>query len=808
LSLPSSADPNPEWQPGDRILLRAREWTILERTVCDRCETLRLEPPSAGQPRTFLLPFDRPRRLDPDRIRVVSRRLWLRAFARRLALSFPYGGLRCFPESIELAPYQIEPALAVLRYGHPRLLVADAVGMGKTIEAALILVELAHAREGFRALLLTPAGLRGQWADELRSRFGLDAVLADNAWLQAAARLLPADVNPWSTPGIHIASLDFVKRAEALRSLEDVRWDLLIADEAHAAAPGTDRRAAIDAIGARALRVVLLTGTPPPDPHELLALSRIGEARGDGIIVFRRHRPRGSGRRSRILVPRLSEEERFLHDLLERYTSLVWQEAERRGDHRARLASIVLRKRALSSPAALDTTLRRRQALLGGMLPEPDLQMLLPLDDDEALDEGVQDEVLGRAGLDDLATEQDWIAKLIAAAAACGDSKARVLVKLLTRVRQPAIVFTEYRHTLEYLRTVLHGANVPAAALHGGLLAAERRDVLTDFARGRTVLLATDAAAEGLNLQQKCRIVIHYELPWNPLRLVQRAGRVDRIGQTRRVHEIALVRAHTAEALVLAPLVRRASAWTDARSAARMVSLLTESRVAEAVFGGSLPELKGSASPEGDLPTLDLRADAEAETLRLARRRLAAVPVASAFRRKARRTTRNGRLAGIPVTTLSRTTLASGLVLVFDLTCATQSGDVVERAPAIVHVSTGRIVFPWRPRELRLVLNELLPGVLTAVAPTLDDLQRRQLLAVRPRFHVSAGRLTRRAAAIADVHDSAARRLVQAGLFEWRPSRAAARAVRSTSLLERGADQPAPLTAHADLRAVLVVQHR
>ncbi len=116
---------------------------------------------------------------------------------------------------------------------------------------------------------------------------------------------------------------------------------------------------------------------------------------------------------------------------------------------------------------------------------------------------------------------------------------------------------------------------------------AERSRVQHTFNHGGGTLLATDAASEGLNLHQRCRVIVHYELPWNPSRLEQRAGRVDRLGQTRRVHELALVAAHTAERLVVAPLITRFAATTTARG--RMLDALTESRVAAAVMTNTEP---------------------------------------------------------------------------------------------------------------------------------------------------------------------------------------------------------------------------
>ena len=135
--------------------------------------------------------------------------------------------------------------------------------------------------------------------------------------------------------------------------------------------------------------------------------------------------------------------------------------------------------------------------------------------------------------------------------AARSESKAGRLLRWLSRVLEPVIVFTEYRDTLHRLERLIRATGRQVTTLHGGLGRAERNRAQAAFNAGGVSLLATDAAAEGLNLHHHCRIVIHYELPWRPARLEQRAGRVDRLGQSKRVHEIALVAADTAERLVI-----------------------------------------------------------------------------------------------------------------------------------------------------------------------------------------------------------------------------------------------------------------
>ena len=196
-----------------------------------------------------------------------------------------------------------------------------------------------------------------------------------------------------------------------------------------------------------------------------------------------------------------------------------------------------LARRACSSAGSLARSVERRLTLMNGE-PAPGMQPGLPFDDMGA-DDDEPNTVLSSAGLHDSADERRRLEHLLelARTAAAAESKLRALKRLLSRAREPAIVFTEYRDTLQRIGSVL--TDVESAQLHGGLTPHERADALRRFTRGNArLLLATDTASEGLNLHQRCRLVVNLELPWTPLRLEQRAGRIDRIGQERRVHAV------------------------------------------------------------------------------------------------------------------------------------------------------------------------------------------------------------------------------------------------------------------------------
>ena len=243
----------PQIASGVRVTARGHDWTVSLVTPHSDCQSVRLGGSgavNAGVVRTLLTPFDRLVPVGTDtRIRVVGSQRWLRHLSRALRGAHPFGGLSAAAHAdIHLLPFQLEPAIAMLRHARSQLLIADEVGLGKTIQAGVILAQLASDLDDFRAVVLTPAGLRQQWQTELQDRFALPATIADASWLAVRARDLPSDVNPWSLPGLHIASLDLVKRPEVLKALEDVTWDIVVVDEAHGAGPGTARLAAAHAV--------------------------------------------------------------------------------------------------------------------------------------------------------------------------------------------------------------------------------------------------------------------------------------------------------------------------------------------------------------------------------------------------------------------------------------------------------------------------------------------------------------------------------------------------------------------------------
>jgi superfamily II DNA or RNA helicase len=469
---------------GAIVRVRQTRWRVIDVRPYDACSIVTLSglaAPHAGHEQRVITPFDT---IEPlvrtCRPRIVRAAAWRRACRALIVADTPPASLRSAARArIDLLSYQLEPALAIVRGLGCRLLIADEVGLGKTIQAGLIACELRERRAIDRLLVLAPAGLRDQWTVELRDRFAIEATLVDARSLRSIGSALPVDLNPWTTVPAAVASIDYVKRPEVLPSVTACLWDLVIVDEAHASAADSDRRAAVHALCSRASYVVLLTATPHNGDERafesLCAIGSVADERDDPLIVFRRTRyDAGMATRRRVhtLRVRTTTDEQRVHRALARYGEAVRAE---RGD--AFLALSVLHKRALSSAWALAESIDRRLAMLSTDADDSGAgqQLMLPLfdvngdftpeDDAPAWPHGV--------GLADPNRERRLLRPIVdaARAAAARESKVAALNRLLRRIHESVVVFTEYRDTLQHIGTLLVR---PAVVLHGGLSREER----------------------------------------------------------------------------------------------------------------------------------------------------------------------------------------------------------------------------------------------------------------------------------------------------------------------------------------------
>lgn len=760
---------------GEIVRIRDERWSVARHqqgadvTILDVCGCDRT---NRGIRTRFLLPFEQIDRLPAQAsMRIVSRRRWRHRARHVLAAAVPrYDSLRCLAGArIDLLAFQLEPALAVVAGRAARILIADDVGLGKTVQAGLIAAETLTRDGDARVLVICPASLRSQWHDELAARFALEAEHFDSSSLARLATELPPGINPWAAHRLIVTSIDYVKRPDVLRALEAIIWDLVIVDEAHHLAGTSDRHAAAALLAARARTLVMLTATPHSGDEaafrRLCAVGDLGE-RFPLALFRRRRRDAGPapGRRTLWLDVRLDAAELAMHGALLRYARLVWRESSGRSG--ARLAMAVLLRRAASSAGALARSIERRLALLsaratGDVAPwfAAASQPALPFDADGG-DDDEPDAQLAEPGLADAASERRRLEAILdlARTATGREGKLRVLRTLLRRSPEPAIVFTEYRDTLAMLAAAL--APFGCDVLHGGMLDDERQRALQGFTSGATrVLLATDAAGEGLNLHARCRLVVNLEVPWTPVRVEQRVGRVDRIGQRRRVHQVMLVAGGTPEQGTVADRLRHRAARAAQTFAALEPEPADERELAGRILGDD-PVTPGE-SPGPDLPAgvfvPDLRAQAAIEAARAASARRMAPdgagvhaplgPFAAAVVRRPARACWAYRLSlGAPPDAVLWETLLAATCAVVPLRCAA-AADV-----AAILETGRRIVEPVLAAERQ-----------ERVAGDLDRLRVATAAAIA-RERAMALELERRQARLAAT-------LIQQGLFDRRVER-------------------------------------
>jgi superfamily II DNA or RNA helicase len=543
------------------------------------------------------------------------------------------------PGRVQIEPYQLVPLMRALELPRPRLLLADGVGLGKTIEAGLIVCELIARRRAHRVLVVSPAGpLLVQWDQELRQRFGLRfASITDAASLQAQRRRLELGGNPFDAIALCLTSLDFAKQERVLEELERSSWDLAIIDEAHhciSASASTDRddtlrRRLAEVIARRSDGLLLLTATPHDgyDAHfaslmELLDPSLVdgrGGLAGSGYsrhVVRRlkshiRHAVTGAAlfRERRVVPVRVevsgdaAEPVRAFHQALTALIAPRLRRATRIRDHADALAFVSLLKRSGSTIAACVNTLRvvadrygqlsaneaeaealrkervralrayRKRVLRFGILDVAGESDAAELEVDGMAADlhsfgAVELSAVTRTRRSRTDATLDALDALIrlGAAAEPHDPKLAVIVREVRAIRaeHPAtniVIYTEYADSqlaaLGALRSE-HGIAGEVLAINGLDPEAERTRIAERFAeKDGIILISTDSLAEGLNLQQHCFNLIHLDLPYNPNRLEQRNGRIDRYGQPHDPHIRYLYLADTFEERLLLRLIAK-----------------------------------------------------------------------------------------------------------------------------------------------------------------------------------------------------------------------------------------------------------
>ena len=620
--------------PGTQVEARGLPWEVVHAEPAGEQHRFRLrclQGDLQGMEVDILHPFEPIRPIatdfDPTRAgRLRQWRLYHDAFLLEQALG-PSALLAVQPGRLDIAPYQLVPVMRALRMSRPRLLLADGVGLGKTIEAGLIMAELIARRRAHRILIVSPAGpLLEQWHGEMRERFGLRFDPIRNAGeLQEVRRSLVLGANPFDHVSYCLTSVDFAKQEKVLQELERTVWDLVVIDEAHhcvrlgSAGDWEDsrRRRLAEVLARQTDGLLLLTATPHDgyDAHFASVIELLDPSLVDGRGVLRGERYRQHVVRrlkghvkdpttgepvfkTRQVTPCAVPFDQGDHPAFAAFQQALLaavaprlRQAVRQRRFGEVLAFVALLKRSVSTVSACRNTLRvirdRYQELVSTREAETETrrQRLRTLRDYQrrlerygalsfeeeqdraALEAEDMAAELAATGLEAIADRIDELRRAqrrerdrgkrvastsdaldalveMADAALPEDPKLGVALSEITAIRSAepnanVLVYTEYTDSQDVLVDFLRDA-LDRGALTGEVLAvsgrpehaSERSSITERFvSEDGLVLVSTDATAEGLNLHDRCHHLIHLELPYNPNRLEQRNGRIDRYGQ-------------------------------------------------------------------------------------------------------------------------------------------------------------------------------------------------------------------------------------------------------------------------------------
>ena len=530
-------------------------------------------------------------------------RFRLRTEATKLDLAYRFDRfLSLTGNRIDISPHQVDAAREVLTSHDHRYLIGDEVGLGKTIEAAIIVEELIARGRADRVLIVTPASLATQWQAEMQEKFDRDYAIYDRDYIDS---LSARQGNPWEHEDHIIASIDFAKQEEIREQLEDVEWDIAIFDEAHhltarrssdGTTSKTKRYQLGELISDRTDSLLFLTGTPHKGKHDqfyymisLLAPYRfedendISPSELDDLMIRRLKSnpnmvhsdgtPMFPEKDIRTLSVEFNQDEESLYQDITEYLRTHYRRGEDQDARAAGFSTVIYQKRLVSSIYAIQKSLEKRAKALRGEGKDglsQTVRHLLPQyrESSETLTdqqrERVEEELqmlTGDQDIEEISEELEILEDLIQRAKQVDiDSKGKRLRRFIGYLRdelpdEKVLVFTEYTDTLEYLRDQVL-ADFELAEIHGGMSQSARREQVDRFRDDIDIMLATDAAREGINLQF-ARIMINYDLPWNPIRIDQRMGRLHRYGQEQKVYIYNLFVEDSRESQILEQLVTK-----------------------------------------------------------------------------------------------------------------------------------------------------------------------------------------------------------------------------------------------------------
>lgn len=489
-------------------------------------------------------------------------------------------------------PHQIHTLEKTINSTQIRYLLADEVGLGKTIEAGLIFRELKNRGLIKRTLIVAPRGLTKQWVDELKTRFN------ETFHLTIPSNITELqETNIWKQTDQIITSLDSVKplrrrtgwtqekinqyNEKRYQNLVEANWDLVIIDEAHkmsGTTAGVARHRLGQALSEAAPYLLLLSATPHQgkteqfkrlisllDPEKFEALETITKEHVQPHVIRTEKRTSLNQEGNPLFTPRTTKlvpvkwgpkhsDQRRLYDEVTEYIRYGYNKAQEEKRTYIGFLMVLMQRLVSSSTRAIRQALEKRLQVLEtgeAIYSEEEQDILFDIEGQIKIDE-----LFAKIG-DSLRDEKKEVESLASLARRCentsSDARAEALLDLIYQQRADEnnpdlkfLIFTEFIPTQNMLTEFLENRGFKTVTINGSMDLNTRLEAQNKFAEEAEILISTEAGGEGINLQF-CHIVINYDLPWNPMRLEQRIGRVDRIGQKRPVKAFNLVFDNTVE---------------------------------------------------------------------------------------------------------------------------------------------------------------------------------------------------------------------------------------------------------------------
>ncbi|WP_413801418.1 DEAD/DEAH box helicase [Streptomyces iranensis] len=559
-----------QYPAGAQVFVRNEVWLVRNTTRTEfdgvRVEVVGVSEFVRDHEAVFFTKLDDIELVDPRRTELVAddspnfrrARLFLEAVLRKTSLPQSERGLALADSFLlDPLPYQRRPAELALSGGNlrPRLLIADVVGLGKTLEIGLTLAELIRRGRGERILVVTPQHVLEQFQHELWTRFAIPLIRLDSVGIERIQREIPAGRNPFTYFKRVIVSIDTLKNTDQYKHhLERIGWDAVVIDESHNLINrGSLRNQLAQILAPRTDALILASATPHNgdaksfaelisllDPAAIRDPERYRAEDIEHLFIRRtkispevREQMKGQwkdrGPSRSIPCPATPAEEKIFEEI-----AAVWLPSEggQKSVSDIPLFPYTLLKSFLSSHAALKATVTARTGTLEKKnAPTATAAELAALRRLSELTEAMTENDSAKFGA--------LVARL---------KKIGVGPTSDTRV----VVFSERVQTLEWLRTVLpaalgfrgKAANEAVRLMHGGLSDEQQMQCVEDFGLADTpvrVLLTGDVASEGVNLHRQCHQLVHYDVPWSLIRIEQRNGRIDRYGQAHQPQFRALI---------------------------------------------------------------------------------------------------------------------------------------------------------------------------------------------------------------------------------------------------------------------------